>query len=244
MEIPKLQLQLPKHKSFLLLADGYIRTTAVEIDYDSLKVKKTSLGALASRALEDDQEVYDDVAEQDDVSSHSQSGSGGMFPPPPPDDDIYDGIEEEDADDGFPSPPKQLDVGDEVYDDVDASDFPAPPAELSQGAKAKTEEKDLKKLKKQEKEEKDFRKKFKYDGEIRVLYSTKVAPALTSKRWGTRDLQVKPGESLEVIQSTDDTKVLCRNEEGKYGYVLRSYLVDNDGEIYDDIADGCIYDND
>ena len=32
---------------------------------------------------------------------------------------------------------------------------------LSQGAKAKTEEKDLKKLKKQEKEEKDFRKKFK-----------------------------------------------------------------------------------
>lgn len=72
MEIPKLQLQLPKHKSFLLLADGYIRTTAVEIDYDSLKVKKTSLGALASRALEDDQEVYDDVAEQDDVSRYVQ----------------------------------------------------------------------------------------------------------------------------------------------------------------------------
>ncbi|XP_059029836.1 FYN-binding protein 1 isoform X4 [Mustela lutreola] len=191
---------------------GYIRTTAVQIDYDSLKRKKTSLGVLSSRPIEDDQEVYDDVAEQDDISSHSQSGSGGMFPPPP-DDDIYDGIEEEDADDG-------------------------------QGAKAKTEEKDPKKLKKQEKEEKDFRKKFKYDGEIRVLYSTKVAPSFTSKRWGTRDLQVKPGESLEVIQSTDDTKVLCRNEEGKYGYVLRSYLVDNDGEIYDDIADGCIYDND
>ncbi|XP_032193448.1 FYN-binding protein 1 isoform X3 [Mustela erminea] len=222
---------------------GYIRTTAVQIDYDSLKRKKTSLGVLSSRPIEDDQEVYDDVAEQDDISSHSQSGSGGMFPPPP-DDDIYDGIEEEDADDGFPSPPKQLNVGDEVYDDVDASDFPAPPPELIQGAKAKTEEKDPKKLKKQEKEEKDFRKKFKYDGEIRVLYSTKVAPSFTSKRWGTRDLQVKPGESLEVIQSTDDTKVLCRNEEGKYGYVLRSYLVDNDGEIYDDIADGCIYDND
>uniref|UniRef100_A0A7N5P1A1 FYN-binding protein 1 n=1 Tax=Ailuropoda melanoleuca TaxID=9646 RepID=A0A7N5P1A1_AILME len=222
---------------------GYIRTTAVEIDYDSLKRKKTCLGALPSRAIEDDQEVYDDVAEQDSVSSHSQSGSGGMFPPPP-DDDIYDGIEEEDAEDGFPPPPTQVDMGDEVYDDVDASDFPAPPAELSQGSKAKTEEKDPKKLKKQEKEEKDFRKKFKYDGEIRVLYSTKVAPSLTSKKWGTRELQVKPGESLEVIQSTDDTKVLCRNEEGKYGYVLRSYLVDNDGEIYDDIADGCIYDND
>ncbi|OWK02335.1 hypothetical protein Celaphus_00018043, partial [Cervus elaphus hippelaphus] len=222
---------------------GYIKTTAVEIDYDSLKRKKGCLGALSSRPFEDDQEVYDDVAEQENVSSHSQSGSGGMFPPPP-DDDIYDGIEEEDAADGFPSPPKQVDMGDEVYDDVDASDFPPPPIEISQGPKTKAEEKDPKKLKKQEKEEKDFRKKFKYDGEIRVLYSTKVAPSLSSKKWGNRDLQIKPGESLEVIQNTDDTKVLCRNEEGKYGYVLRSYLVDNDGEIYDDIADGCIYDND
>ncbi|XP_039698543.1 FYN-binding protein 1 isoform X2 [Pteropus medius] len=267
---------------------GYIKTTAVDIDYDSLKRKKTSLSPLSSRHIEDDQEVYDDVAEQDEASSHSQSGSGGMFPPPP--DDIYDGIEEEHADDGstlqveekinswswgilkmlkgkddkkksirekpkvsesdnnegsfFPSPPKQLDVGEEVYDDVDASDIPAPSAEMSQGTKAKTEEKDPKKLKKQEKEEKDFRKKFKYDGEIRVLYTTTIVPSLTSKKWGNRDLQVKPGESLEVIQNTDDTKVLCRNDEGKYGYVLRSYLADNDGEIYDDIADGCIYDND
>ncbi|XP_049718709.1 FYN-binding protein 1 isoform X3 [Elephas maximus indicus] len=225
---------------------GYIKTTAVEIDYDSLKRKKTSLGAISSRPVDRDQEVYDDVADQDNVSSHSQSGSGGLFPPPP-DDDIYDGIEEEEADDGFPSPPTQLDMGEEVYDDVDASDFPPPSTETSQGVnigKAKTEEKDPKKLKKQEKEEKDFRKKFKYEGEIRVLYSTKIAPSFTSKKWGTRDLQVKPGESLEVIQNTDDTKVLCRNEEGKYGYVLRSYLVDTDGEIYDDIADGCIYDND
>lgn len=78
---------------------GYIKTTAVQIDYDSLKRKKTSLGPLPSRHIEDDQEVYDDVAEQDEASSHSQSGSGGMFPPPP-DDDIYDGIDEEDADDG------------------------------------------------------------------------------------------------------------------------------------------------
>uniref|UniRef100_A0A8C5XNP7 FYN-binding protein 1 n=1 Tax=Microcebus murinus TaxID=30608 RepID=A0A8C5XNP7_MICMU len=259
---------------------GYIKTTAVEIDYDSLKLKKTSLGAF-SRPIEDDQEVYDDVAEQDNISSHSQSGSGGMFPPPP-DDDIYDGIEEEEANDGstlqveeksntwswgilkmlkgkddkkksirekpkvsesdsnegssFPSPPKQLDMGDEVYDDVDASDFPAPPAEMSQGiniGKAKTEEKDPKKLKKQEKEEKDFRKKFKYDGEIRVLYSTKVAASLTSKKWGTRDLQIKPGESLEVIQNTDDTKVLCRNEEGK------CYLLIIWGRIYSHVEKSC-----
>ncbi|XP_053513277.1 FYN-binding protein 1 isoform X2 [Artibeus jamaicensis] len=221
---------------------GYIKTTAVQIDYDSLKRKKNSLGPLSSKPMEDDQEVYDDVGEQDEVSSHSHSGGGGF--PPPPDDEIYDGIEEEEADDGFPPPPKHLEGGEEVYDDVDASDYPVPSAETSQGAKAKTEDIDPKKLKKQEKEEKDFRKKFKYDGEIRVLYATTVAPSLTSKKWGNRDLPVKPGESLEVIQNTDDTKVLCRNDEGKYGYVLRSNLVDNDGEIYDDIADGCIYDND
>ncbi|EPY80941.1 FYN-binding protein [Camelus ferus] len=127
---------------------GYIKTTAVEIDYDSLKRKKNSLGALSSRPTEDDQEVYDDVAEQADASRcllvpctlywlfpvssgkiFTPNSNEGMFPPPP-DDDIYDGIEEEDAADSL-------------------------------GAKAKSEEKDLKKLKKQEKEEKDFRKKFK-----------------------------------------------------------------------------------
>ncbi|XP_068952299.1 FYN-binding protein 1 isoform X4 [Petaurus breviceps papuanus] len=223
---------------------GYIKTTAVEIDYDSLKRKKNSMSTLPSRPIENDQEVYDDVAEHSSISSHSQSGSGGMFPTQ--DDEIYDGVDEED-DNGFLSPPKQpgLDVGDEVYDDVDASDFPAPPIEVSLGVNfSKTKAEDLKKLKKQEKEEKEFKKKFKFDGEIRVLYTTQVVPTLTSKKWGTRDLQLKPGESLEVIQSTDDTKVLCRNEEGKYGYVLRSCLVDNEGEIYDDIADGCIYDND
>ncbi|XP_068952296.1 FYN-binding protein 1 isoform X1 [Petaurus breviceps papuanus] len=269
---------------------GYIKTTAVEIDYDSLKRKKNSMSTLPSRPIENDQEVYDDVAEHSSISSHSQSGSGGMFPTQ--DDEIYDGVDEEDDNgstlqgeeksnswtwgilkmlkgkDGkkksirkkskdtesdsnedivFLSPPKQpgLDVGDEVYDDVDASDFPAPPIEVSLGVNfSKTKAEDLKKLKKQEKEEKEFKKKFKFDGEIRVLYTTQVVPTLTSKKWGTRDLQLKPGESLEVIQSTDDTKVLCRNEEGKYGYVLRSCLVDNEGEIYDDIADGCIYDND
>uniref|UniRef100_A0A8C2PL81 FYN binding protein 1 n=1 Tax=Capra hircus TaxID=9925 RepID=A0A8C2PL81_CAPHI len=244
---------------------GYIKTTAVEIDYDSLKRKKGCLSTLPSRPFEDDQEVYDDVADICDqitklTDFFPPNSHEGMFPPPP-DDDIYDGIEEEDAADGstlqveeksntwswgilkmlkgkddkkksirekpkdsesdndegssFPSPPKQVDMGDEVYDDVDASDFPPPPIEISQGVKPKAEEKDPKKLKKQEKEEKDFRKKFKYDGEIRVLYSTKVAPSLSSKKWGNRDLQIKPGESLEVIQNTDDTKVLCRNEEGK-----------------------------
>lgn len=43
----------------------------------------------------------------------------------------------------------------------------------SQGAKAKAEEKDPKKLKKQEKEEKDFRKKFKVRLHLNVIQSSK-----------------------------------------------------------------------
>ncbi|KAM6328323.1 FYN-binding protein 1 isoform 2-T2 [Alca torda] len=293
---------------------GYIKTTMVEIDYDSLRRKQQPAARAAVKHSESDQEVYDDVGEQDSISSQSggQSGAGKMFPPPPADQEIYDGIDDEDdatrsvsqdedkngiwswgilkrlkvkdgkkksvrekttkvieaEDNGdlFMSPStKQFgkDCGDnDVYDDVDSSDFPLPPPELKQVkigitplirnlssksaslGKHKPDEKDAQKLKKMEREEKEFRKKFKFEGEIKVLYSTTTVQDLPQRRWGPKDLQVKPGESLEIIESTDDTKVLCRNEEGKYGYVLRSNLVQNDGEIYDDIGDDCIYDND
>ncbi|XP_064294161.1 FYN-binding protein 1 isoform X2 [Phalacrocorax carbo] len=293
---------------------GYIKTTIVEIDYDSLRRKQQPSTRPTVKNLESDQEVYDDVGEQDSISSQSggQSGDGKMFPPPPSDQEIYDGIDDEDAatrsvsqdedkngiwswgilkrlkvkddkkksvrekttkvngaeDNGdlFMSPStKQFgkDYGDnDVYDDVDSSDFPPPPSDLKQVkmgitplirnlssksaslGKHKPDEKDVQKLKKREKEEKEFRKKFKFEGEIKVLYSTTTVQDLPQKRWGPKDLQVKPGETLEIIESTDDTKVLCRNEDGRYGYVLRSNLVENDGEIYDDIGDDCIYDND
>ncbi|NWT80676.1 FYB1 protein, partial [Lanius ludovicianus] len=107
------------------------------------------------------------------------------------------------------------DYGDNVYDDVDSSDFPPPPPDPRSFGKPKSDEKDAQKLKKMEKEEKEFRKKFKFDGEIKVLYSTTTVQDLSQKRWGYKDLQIKPGESLDIIESTDDTKVLCRNEEGK-----------------------------
>ncbi|NXK54596.1 FYB1 protein, partial [Chauna torquata] len=261
---------------------GYIKTTVVEIDYDSLKTKQQA----AVKQPESDQEVYDDVGEQDSVSSQSggRNGAGKMFLPPPPDQEIYDGIDDADAvtrsvsqdedkndiwswgilkklkvkddkkksvrekstkvngaeDNGdlFRSPStKQFgkDCGDsDVYDDVDSSDFPPPPPEFRQVkmgitplvrniyspkpvslGKGKSDEKDPQKLKKMEKEEREFRKKFKFEGEIKVLYSTTTVQNLPQRKWGSKDLQVKPGECLEIIQSTDDTKVLCRNEEGK-----------------------------
>ncbi|XP_069483267.1 FYN-binding protein 1 isoform X2 [Ambystoma mexicanum] len=152
------------------------------------------------------------------------------------------------------SPPPQFhqrDSGEgEVYDDVESHDFPPTPKELSSGMNTKnltlgrTDDKDVKKLKKMEKEEKEFRKKFKYDGEIHIIRAVKITSCLNSKKLGTKDLPVKPGETVEIIQNTDDIKVLCRNDEGKYGYVMRSNIdSSNDGEIYDDIGDDCIYDN-
>ncbi|XP_054666290.1 FYN-binding protein 1 isoform X2 [Grus americana] len=278
---------------------GYIKTTMVEIDYDSLRRKQQPSTRAAVKHSESDQEVYDDVGEQENISSGGQSGAGQMFPLPPSDQEIYDGIDDEDTvtrsvsqdedkngiwswgilkrlkvkddkkksvrekttkvngaeDNGdlFMSPSRKQfgkDCGDnDVYDDVDSSDFPPPPPELNSSksaslGKCKSDEKDAQKLKKMEREEKEFRKRFKFEGEIKVLYSTTTIRDLPQRRWGPKDLQVKPGESLEIIESTDDTKVLCRNEEGKYGYVQRSNLVENDGEIYDDIGDDCIYDND
>ncbi|XP_065517315.1 FYN-binding protein 1 isoform X4 [Lathamus discolor] len=244
---------------------GYIKTTMVEIDYDSLRRKQQQSTRASVKCPESDQEVYDDVGEQDSISNNSagQSGSGSMFPPPPS--DIYDGINDEDAATSMPPSTKQFgkDCGDnDVYDDVDSSDFSPPLPDLKQKkmeisplirnlssksarlGKYKSDEKDAQKFKNTEREEKQFRKKFKFEGEIKVIYSTTAVQDLPQRRRGSRDLQVKPGESLEIIESTDDIKVLCRNGEGKYGYVLRSDLVQNDGEIYDDIGDDCIYDND
>uniref|UniRef100_A0A8C5LPV1 FYN-binding protein 1 n=1 Tax=Leptobrachium leishanense TaxID=445787 RepID=A0A8C5LPV1_9ANUR len=269
---------------------GYIKTTMVNIDYDSLRRKKSTM-TVPVKPQDYDQEIYDDVGEDDSVSSHSASGSSGtsFFPPPPNNDEIYDGVDEgnegsvpqdEDKGSGRPwgifkmlkgvdlkkksvyaksakedseenefalihSPPHDGDV----YDDVDSCDFPPPPVDFSlsitkSGTLGKPVEKDYKTLKKMEKEEKEFRKKFKYTGEIRALTTVLVVAGLTTKKWGSKDLPLKSGESIDVIQHTNETTLLCRNYEGKYGYVSRSNIIDDDGEIYDDIGEECIYDND
>ncbi|NXY06962.1 FYB1 protein, partial [Pteruthius melanotis] len=244
---------------------GYIKTTVVEIDYDSLKRKQKPSTRVAVKHTESDQETYDDVAEQDTTVSQSgdQGGGGNMFPPPPSDQDIYDGIDDEDAISRSISQDedkngiwswgilKRLKVKDDKKKSVREKAAKVNEAEESENllhmhfhrnyqkacqclrcvanfvlswfsssksgsfGKSKSDEKDIQKLKKMEKEEKEFRKKFKFDGEIKVLYSTTTVQDLSQKRWGYKDLQIKPGESLDIIESTDDTKVLCRNEEGK-----------------------------
>ncbi|NXB80941.1 FYB1 protein, partial [Donacobius atricapilla] len=249
---------------------GYIKTTMVEIDYDSLKRKQKPSTRAAVKHTESDQETYDDVGEQDTTSRYNLTGpfkkniifstviitcilqrsvsqdedKNGIWPwgilkKLKVKDDKKKSVQEKttkvnEAEENenlfMSSSTKQSgkDYGDNVYDDVDSSDFPPPPPDPRQVktllpcssksrsfGKPKSDEKEVQKLKKMEKEEKEFRKKFKFDGEIKVLYSTTTVQELSQKRWGYKDLQIKPGESLDIIESTDDTKVLCRNEEGK-----------------------------
>ncbi|KAF4083328.1 hypothetical protein AMELA_G00140010 [Ameiurus melas] len=148
------------------------------------------------------------------------------------DEDFYDDV-------GRDPLNSSLNVSGEVYDDIDhviPDDFPLPPPEICQ---------DPKKSKKLEKEEKEFRKKFKFEGPIKVLCCMMVDPNANIKKGSGKDLTVVQGEILEVIQQTNEKKVLCRNEQGKYGYVPRHYLLHEENDIYDDIDNMTdIYDND
>ncbi|XP_072227779.1 FYN-binding protein 1 isoform X2 [Leuresthes tenuis] len=253
---------------------GYVKTTSVEIDFNSLKNSHTQAAY--------DPEVYDDI----DVAPPDNSalkGPGVVLPPIPGEDgEIYDDVLDPNlevrslppkprgllrmfdrnrrpASTKVVPPPSQFTangnsdqpgaaIDEEIYDDVDAQNAPPPPPISSlpgMRGKSKTEDMDPKKQKKFEKEEKDFKKKFKYEGEIQVLYQVTIVPSLTNKKWSGKELPVKAGEKLDVIVKAVDDKLICRNEDGKFGYVSTNHIVMDDGEIYDDIGgDDCIYDND
>ncbi|NXE18940.1 FYB2 protein, partial [Ardeotis kori] len=75
---------------------------------------------------------------------------------------------------------------------------------------------------KMEKEEKFFRETFMYDKEINVINTATAECSVPSKR--RVDLPVTAGEQLEVIDVTEGNTVICRNSEGRYGYVLVEHL--------------------
>ncbi|KAJ7332669.1 hypothetical protein JRQ81_014849 [Phrynocephalus forsythii] len=81
----------------------------------------------------------------------------------------------------------------------------------------------LEKNNKMTKEEKLFREKFMYEKEIKVI-NTAVAHCSNSLTKGKLDLKITAGEQLEVIDVTEGNQLLCRNSEGKYGYVLLEHL--------------------
>ncbi|XP_036112685.1 FYN-binding protein 2 [Molossus molossus] len=70
--------------------------------------------------------------------------------------------------------------------------------------------------------EKLFREVFEYDREITVI-NTAVACSRNSRN-GIFDLPITPGEKLEVIDTTEENLVICRNSKGKYGFVLIEHL--------------------
>ncbi|KAJ7987087.1 hypothetical protein DPEC_G00335110 [Dallia pectoralis] len=248
---------------------GYVKTEGVETDFDTLKRQGASLsqaqdvyddvdftdkhncdnrgpGVVLPPPPDEDEELYDDL----DSSFNSGVSSGSPDPRTTPKPRglswVFRGLEDwrkcPVSNIELP-PPSQLDQednagGEEIYDDVDVAQ------PVSSKTKGKVEDKDPKKQKKFEKEEKEFRKKFKHEGEIQVLYQVTIGSTVTNKKWSGKDLPIKAGETLDVIVTPKDGKVICRNEEGKFGYVLTSYIVVEDADIYDDIGDDCIYDND
>uniref|UniRef100_A0A3Q2WVU7 FYN-binding protein-like n=1 Tax=Haplochromis burtoni TaxID=8153 RepID=A0A3Q2WVU7_HAPBU len=251
---------------------GYVKTTSVEIDFNSLK----NQGASLQQAYEP--EVYDDI---DVVDNSTKKGPGVVLPPLPggEEGEIYDDVVDPNLEvspfdprsslkprsflrmfdrnrrpasskvvpppsqftaDGNSDKPGQA-IDEEIYDDVDSQNAPIPPpiSSIPPGKiKTKVDEMDPKKQKKFEKEEKEFRKKFKYEGEIQVLYQVNVIHNLTNKKWSGKELPVKAGEALDVIAKAVDNKLICRNEDGKFGYVSTSHIAMDDGDIYDDIGDG------
>ncbi|XP_041861146.1 FYN-binding protein 1 [Melanotaenia boesemani] len=145
------------------------------------------------------------------------------LPPPPPDPPQLSYMESNNRD--------SMLQDDDDYDDVEpiAEDFPPPPPEISMDPK----------------KEKELRKKFKYEGPLRVLHCMMVDPNCIIKKLGSKDLPVTKGEIVDVIQLNSSKKALCRNKSGKYGYVSKDFLLPMEGDVYDDVDyAGDIYDND
>ncbi|XP_032695609.1 FYN-binding protein 2 isoform X2 [Lontra canadensis] len=94
-------------------------------------------------------------------------------------------------------------------------------AEESERNFFQTKKQNLEKMR-MEKEEKRFREQFEYDKEITVI-NTAMACSSNSRN-GIFDLPITPGEELQVIDTTEENLVICRNSKGKYGYVLIEHL--------------------
>ncbi|XP_065714388.2 PML-RARA-regulated adapter molecule 1 [Patagioenas fasciata] len=99
----------------------------------------------------------------------------------------------------------------------------------------KTKPMTLKECKKEEKADREFQKKFKFEGSINVLTQMMVDPAATEKRGGGKNLPLRRGEILDVIQFTNQEQILCRNSQRRYGYVPRAVMLHLDTDIYDDV---------
>ncbi|XP_038172316.1 PML-RARA-regulated adapter molecule 1 [Arvicola amphibius] len=101
----------------------------------------------------------------------------------------------------------------------------------------------LKQIRKAEKAEREFRKKFKFEGEIVIQTKMMIDPNAKTRRGGGKHLGIRRGEILEVIEFTNKDEMLCRDPKGKYGYVPRTALLPLETEVYDDVSFGDPLDN-
>ncbi|XP_014398762.1 PREDICTED: PML-RARA-regulated adapter molecule 1 isoform X2 [Myotis brandtii] len=149
----------------------------------------------------------------------------------------------------------------ELYDDVDLTDsspstkskdevpsIQQPPRKPPQDPELRKEKvpqpqqllpvdpKALKKIRKAEKAEREFRKKFKFEGEIVIQTKMMIDPNAKTRRGGGKHLGIRRGEILEVIEFTNKEEMLCRDTKGKYGYVPRTALLPLETEVYDDVG--------
>uniref|UniRef100_A0A670YLE0 FYN binding protein 1 n=1 Tax=Pseudonaja textilis TaxID=8673 RepID=A0A670YLE0_PSETE len=190
---------------------GYIKTTMVAIDYDTLKRKPRPPMHVQSKHPDSDQEVYDDVGDQDSISRYVT--------------DLSVSQDEEKSDTWSKGLLKIL-----KGKDYQKKSMRKAASKVNTAVKSNTRKPDLPTrlhfIQLYTKSKVSFQLMFnfslqiiilfpQYEGDIRVLYTTTISKAPSPKKRGSKDLQVKPGELVEVIQEVDDTKVLCRNEEGK-----------------------------
>lgn len=146
----------------------------------------------------------------------------------------------------------------EMYDDVELEDEPRPKgaeeaAFVKQPPKWPPQEPEVRKekvppplppidpktqklMRKAEKAEREFRKKFKFEGEIVIQTKMMIDPNAKTRRGGGKHLGIRRGEILEVIEFTNKDEMLCRDAKGKYGYVPRTALLPLETEVYDDVA--------
>uniref|UniRef100_A0A8C6QCP3 PML-RAR alpha-regulated adaptor molecule 1 n=1 Tax=Nannospalax galili TaxID=1026970 RepID=A0A8C6QCP3_NANGA len=81
-----------------------------------------------------------------------------------------------------------------------------------------TDPKLLKQIRKAEKAEREFRKKFKFEGEIVIHTRMMIDPNAKARRGGGKHLGIRRGEILEVIEFTSKDEMLCRDPKGKCKY--------------------------
>ncbi|CAO2641667.1 PML-RARA-regulated adapter molecule 1 [Lemmus lemmus] len=123
---------------------------------------------------------------------------------------------------------------DEVQSTQQAARWPQQDAELRKNATQPqqlppTDPKLLKQIRKAEKAEREFRKKFKFEGEIVIQTKMMIDPNAKTKRGGGKHLGIRRGEILEVIEFTNKDEMLCRDPKGKCKCLAET-------EVYDDVS--------